>query len=345
MKAINLITKKQKYFLQAQSENKYFCFKIKNIFYKTLLFMLLFFVTCYPSFSDSETILIIKSQELEIYNEIVDGFNNSFRNKKNYLIQILTGDGSEEKLNNIISSIKHTHPALIITIGIEATYKAQREIEDIPIIFSGVYDSSRYFEKMDHITGIELLSNPANEIKYMRLINPKLKKIGFLFTEKYGETIVRKFEKTAKNEKLNVIKSKLNIKEDNDFVSLQILKKQFANIEKDIEALYIPPDPAIINEENTEFIIRRCKELKIPLFVYSENIVKAGALFSLSPDYNAIGSQISILAKKILTQKIPVKSLAIEYPIGYLFVINFSTAKILNLQIEHLKNVSDKIYY
>jgi ABC-type uncharacterized transport system substrate-binding protein len=56
---------------------------------------------------------------------------------------------------------------------------------------------------------------------------------------------------------------------------------------------------------------------KVPIFAFSEGLVKSGALASFSPDYSEIGKESARLAEKILNGASP-KSLPPVYPKGSL---------------------------
>jgi ABC-type uncharacterized transport system substrate-binding protein len=80
---------------------------------------------------------------------------------------------------------------------------------------------------------------------------------------------------------------------------------------------------------------------KKPLVVFSENFVRAGALFSVSPDYEATGQQIVVLAKKMLAKEVvrPTEPYLAKfhYPIGTYSVLNKKTAKKIGLELTQMQ--------
>ena len=122
------------------------------------------------------------------------------------------------------------------------------------------------------------------------------------------------------------------------------IKKSFAKIEKQIDLLYLPPDAAVVNDQTYLYLVKRCEELKIPLYTYSEQFVKHGALASFSPNYHNIGSQMAVLARKILLKGKSPKDINVKSPFGAMFVLNTGTAKKLGLNIQYLEDIVDKTY-
>jgi ABC-type uncharacterized transport system substrate-binding protein len=72
---------------------------------------------------------------------------------------------------------------------------------------------------------------------------------------------------------------------------------------------------------------------KKSFIVYSEQFVKAGALFSTSPNYSTIGSQLAIKSQQILEDRQKPSQVGISPIIGTFLTINKTTMKKLGMNI------------
>ncbi|HPN31750.1 MAG TPA: ABC transporter substrate binding protein [bacterium] len=323
-----------------------------NIRFSRLIVCLLYLALLFPIQNsadeiNSNIIAVVKSQELEIYNEIIKNIELSASIKmKNYELKIFNGNGDNSALEKIFGDLSGLKPAAIVTIGIQASYMANSMIEDIPVIFCGVHQWEKFIVKKKNITGVDMTIDPNSIIKHFKLVIPDLKTVGVIFDPQYNDNLISQLEKAAKKENIKIAKSKVKTK-DLESISLEKIKERFSELKQkeNIQLLYLIPDPSVITKENFNFLKENCILSKVSLFAYNEEFVKDGALFSLAQDYSNAGSQIYLILKKILTNKINPEKIEVVKPVGANFTINFSTAQKLNLNIEFLKSLVNKIYY
>jgi len=299
----------------------------------------------------SAEISIVKTQNIETYNEIVDSFIEASERLKGYDIKIYNGENNGEIIQKIFEKLSERktedRPVLVITIGPTASFIAQKFMQDIPLIFSGVFNWKKYIntDKHKNIAGVDISLSPEQQLKYLKLIKPELKKLGMLYTQEYTSEIVRLFERIEKSEDIFIISKKVKVDNPAEKLRTEELKKIFMKLYESIDIFSLLPDPVIFSQENFQYLSDACKEQKLPLYSFSEEQTKLGALLSLTPNYSNIGSQMALMARKILIQKILPSDLGVSNPIGSLFSMNFTTAATLNLKVEHLKTIVNKIYY
>jgi putative ABC transport system substrate-binding protein len=126
-----------------------------------------------------------------------------------------------------------------------------------------------------------------------------------------------------------------------ELVSVQVasereVKKAWDRVKNQIDALWMVADPVVITRDNFEFLQKQTLRQKIPFMGYSESFVKAGALLSVSPDYETIGSQAASIAVQILEDKQKPWDIQITEPIGTIITLNKSTAKKLRLPLNDM---------
>lgn len=326
---------------------------LKMKLFKTIISSILFLFISNTVLLSNNTIAIIKSQDLSTYNEIIEGFNTSSAVRlKDYKIEIYNGEGNIENIEKIVNNLKNNvKPDLIITIGIQATFVTQQLVDNIPIIFCGVYNWDNFFSKKDNMSGIELSISPDLQILYLKMALQDLKKIAFIYNPDFSQEIINSFKDLEKrlsnseDNRIEVIEKPIRLSRRSQNISLRNLRRIVESLPDDINLLYLPPDPTIITQENFNFLVEYTKTNKIPLVCFNEELVKHGAFASLSPNYENIGSQVASKSERILIRKVPLSDLKILDPIGSEFVINFTTAEILNLEVDLLRMVVNKGFY
>lgn len=317
----------------------------KKIVISLFLYILVLLFLLSNKLVSKEVIAIVKSQDLALYNEIIDSFKMSAYRLEKYNIKIYNGENDAKKIKKIFIDLKKDKPKLIITVGLQVTDQAQQIIDNIPIIFCGVHNWKKFIKKKDNITGIDLFPGAKILLSNFRLILPHLKNIGFMYTPNISNEIIKRFERIKKEENINIYKGKIQTKWVYNEVTVKQIEKIIEKIINKIDILYLPSDPLIINDKTLPYIIETCQYWKIPLFTSWEEFVEWGALASFFPNHSNIGSQLAVIARKILLKNIPPKKIDVSKPVGLIFSINFTTKSKLNLNIDHLEPIIDKSYY
>ena len=99
-----------------------------------------------------------------------------------------------------------------------------------------------------------------------------------------------------------------------------------------IDLLWLIPDSTVVTPESLDFIFLTSLENKLPVVAFSEDLARAGAVMSLSPDPWTVGEQAGRLAQKVIKGKIPV-NIPHSHSEKIKVSINMSTAKKIGLRI------------
>ena len=74
------------------------------------------------------------------------------------------------------------------------------------------------------------------------------------------------------------------------------------------------PDSTVVTPLSIEFILLTSFENNLPIFTFSEDFVKKGAMASFSPDYETIGEEVGHIVLRVLKgespDKIPIRSVS-----------------------------------
>jgi putative ABC transport system substrate-binding protein len=240
-----------------------------------------------------------------------------------------------------IDSVRAAKPDLILTAGTSATEFAQKNFKDIPIVFSSVMYPivSGFVESFNrpggNISGASLSIPPKTQFEYFKMIVPKLKAVGVLYTSN-TESLIPQAKQVAKSLNLELVA----IRVSND----KELPAAFDSLARTVQGIWSVADPNLFSPQSTKFILINALRRGIPLMGFSRNVVESGALFALDFDYKAVGRQAGEIASQIL-RGARADNLSVTTPDIIWFHYNEKTAQHINVIIPNdLVSVAKEVY-
>ena len=229
----------------------------------------------------------------------------------------------------IIGDINAQKPRLILALGDKAATLASEKLTAYPVLIGMVLELDQDLFQAPRVQGVGLQIPPESVLTQLRLVYPNLKRIGVLSGQTRFESLRKSINQSANSMGIQVVEILGKDKQD--------LQRKLDEKIGGLDAVWLLPDPSIVDTQTFHSIVQKTKKAKKAFVVFSENFVKAGALFSVSPDYTATGQQLALLSKKIL-EKGPVKPEKaylgkFHYPIGSYSVLNLNTAKSIGLSL------------
>jgi putative ABC transport system substrate-binding protein len=98
-----------------------------------------------------------------------------------------------------------------------------------------------------------------------------------------------------------------------------------------IDAIHIPPDTMVGNQ--VEKIAEKTKQYKIPIVVFSADMLKTGGFFYYVSNYYYLGKQCAKQADKILAKGTLPRNIPIEEPKEYFYCFNVKLANEFGIKI------------
>ncbi|MFK5968536.1 MAG: ABC transporter substrate binding protein [Candidatus Marithrix sp.] len=283
------------------------------------------------------TYAFIKSRNLQQMNEVIIGFTESFPNARIVTLDI-EGKKDARKVKNFI---KTNNPAIIICLGSLAAGTTINIEKKIPIIFSMVINYKKYPElKQDNVTGISMEIPPISLFTQFKMLLPEINSIGVPFHPEASLEIID--DAVVNSTKMGIKLIKIAVTNPNTILD------KLSDKSDSYAGLWMLADTKLYNRKTQAIyqLISFSKEQKKPLLVFSEAFLKPGAFFSISIDYNSLGSQTALISRQIVQDKIAPKNISVAPPIGTYTVINKEIAELLlaNDLDESIYDEVDKIY-
>jgi len=220
-------------------------------------------------------------------------------------------------------------PDLIITLGTSATVAVSREIKDVPIVFSVVYDPVEAGIAKGWKSSGNNTTGSSSKIPMSRLMESlknftQVKRLPVLYTpgEKNSESALKDLQRTEVNYKIKVIPVRLTKIEDVNQLLPEVLRTA--------DAVYVTGSNLV--DSQVVVIAEMATKAKVITITHLEDLVEKGVLLGVCADAYAMGRLAGEKAVKILKGVDP-SSIPIESAKKSGVILNMKTAQKGQFQI------------
>ncbi len=282
------------------------------------------------------TAVIIKSQDISAYNDVVGGFKSQCQNYNISLGTTYDLKGDIEEGKRVMQDITELRPEpnIILTIGVLATTLARKHIDNIPLLFCAVINHEILDLHGTNIYGISTNVPFDEQFAVLNKLFRAQKTIGIMYDPVKTERVVSELTSFGSKSGYKFITRKVTSRKN--------VKHVLDDISKEIDVLWVVPDDTVISKESIGMFHDAVSKNRLPIFCTSSALVKAGALVSLSPDYYSMGEQAATMAQELLhnpSQDTP----RCRKPGKLILTINAGTAEMLKVDISPFISLPDVV--
>jgi putative ABC transport system substrate-binding protein len=260
-------------------------------------------------------ITVVKSDNIELYNDALQGFKSSCNCSVNVI------DLSREDSNNIAGDILDSSPDAVVAIGTKA-YKTVKSLKTIPLFTMLVYPYKQ--PKEGNIRWVSTDIDPDKYIEAAAESLPHIGRIGIVINPELSGAYSRELLKAGKEKGLQIIVK--------DVASARDVPAALSSLSGKIDLLMMIPDTTVVAEDSVLSMISFSYENKIPLMTFSRKFLEMGALLSLEIDPFDIGKQTGEIANTVLKNS-DVRPASVYYLRKARLVINHKIAAKLGIRI------------
>lgn len=272
-----------------------------------------------------KNILILASKNTPVYQHVIKNIRSNLVTVPNsfHLSIAYTSEGAPTLHLNSYD--------LLITIGTDATKQALTNENRPPIISTFVPKRSFDLLTASHqhdfvsgrLTGLYLDQPLQRQLNLLKLVAPKIKSLGTVFS-KNSKTQIPTLEALTQQKQLTLHASELQQTDNPVEVLTPIINSS--------DAFLALPDRAVFNRGTAKWILLMTFRQRIPLIAFSKSYVEAGALAAIYSTPETVGEETAALIMNWITM--PNKRLPIPaYPQLFDISINQGTAKSLRLKL------------
>lgn len=278
-------------------------------------------------------IAVIKSRDLDPYNQAFSGFSESCTNN----VSQYTLGGSKTSQQHMAEEISEAKPRLVLAIGLVAAELAKEYIKDVPALYIMVSNPKKYGLVGNNIAGITLNIPVDVQFKTYKAIVPRLKSVGVIYNTNNSDDLIREANAAAKKLGLKLVAVSVSSQKE--------VPEALRNMLGKVDALWMVPDQTVVTTDSFKYFLATTLENGVPFLAASDIFVEAGALASLTPDYTDAGRQGCQLAMGFVEGQIALADVAARPPRKINLSLNLKTAEKIGLVIPKLVIESAKQVY
>jgi len=220
-------------------------------------------------------------------------------------------------------------PDLIVVAGSTCIRPVLDEFPNVPVVFTMIpnaLDSLSEDVKTDQnrVSGVTTDISPAAQLAWIAGTCPGVKTVGVLHSPSSLKT-VEALVATAATRGIKLIPVKTD-------------KQDFAKAlrelsEKDCQSVLMLPDAQVYTAANVQGLLLWGLRQKRPVYAFSPNLVKAGALAGQYSEIDVVGRQTADVVRRILKGADP-RSVGLEYPQRISRALNLRTADMIGVSVD-----------
>lgn len=269
-------------------------------------------------------IAIVTDAKLPIYRRVVTGFSVEVRKA----VSEYTLGGKRDKGKEVYERALAQKPSLVLAIGPMAANLAKELLpHDVPVIFCMVPNLEQYPDlKGPNITGVALEQSMRDQLSTLKTVAPKTQTVGVVFNPRHTGKKIAEARRAASSLGLKLVTVEAANPGD--------VGRAVSGLADRIDALWMVPDPTVLNLAAFQALLDFSMQKKIPFFSINYKFVEKGALISMGIDYARIGQQAGRLANRIIKDKTKPGSVAVQNPEGLDIAINLTTARTIGVECD-----------
>jgi len=273
-----------------------------------------------PAAAGAAEVAILKSREAPAWRPALDALRAGLAGHQ-LVEHDLRGDAAEAR--RMAATLKDTG-AILVALGPLAAQACREQASTRPLVYGMVADPvAAGLVGPSNVTGVSLQVPVKNQLAAFRMVNPRGVRIGVLYSSD-TRLLVQEAQRSAAVVRLTLVEREVASARD-------VPEALRALLSQKIDALWLPPDPALLGDETRRFLMSETLRARLPVYGFSAALVGEGALVSDGPDLASVGAQIAELVQRLAAGESPA-TLGQQVPRAEL-VINKRIADQLGVEI------------
>lgn len=261
-------------------------------------------------------IAVINDHDNSAYLQTLAGFESSLAELRNVKVQLISAEKDPQQWQG-------AKPDLVFALGNSAVESSQQIPGKPPVLVTMIH-SSAALENLTGTTAILIKTSAREQLQWHKRLLPEARRVGVLYNPDESESWVNEAKRAATGLNLEIVAIPVASPRDLP-AALKALGRQ-------ADSLLGIPDKVVYSSRTAKAILLFSFRNRIPFIGMSGAWVKAGALYGLEWNYDALGRQCAKVALQLIDGK-SVENL-VSPPGGTLgYRLNLKTAKQMKLSL------------
>lgn len=269
-------------------------------------------------------IAVVVSDDLEAYRAPAEAFVREIGDPP----RVYQLHGRAAEAERVVRELDREDPAVVFCVGAKAAYAVRFGLPDTPLVYAGILDPKRYGIEGTQVTGVTMDVAPVTFLSQFAGFFPEALEVGVIRGPDTPDARLRAMTSAASE-----LGRRLVVREVAS--SREVRGALAALVDDGVDALWVPPDRAVLTTSGYRTLTEEARRLHLPLLVDTENMVEAGGLLTIVPSAEGIGRQAARLARQVLDGASPAV-LPAEDPEELLVVLNTRTLEAAELPFDRL---------
>jgi putative ABC transport system substrate-binding protein len=271
-------------------------------------------------------IVVVTSDDLAVYTEPVAPFLQAME-QAGVRARVIHLHGRAAEAEQAASLLRREDPKVVFAIGAKAAYTVKQRLPSTPLIHASVSDPGRYGIEGSLVTGVRLEAAPSMYLSQFLGLFPDVEKVGVLHAASASSQRLAAIEASGGQVGLDVRARAAD--------SPRAMRRLLPDILGEVDALWLMPDRDVLTPEVFRTVVDEARRRQVPLLVDNDTMVRAGGVFSVVADPDAVGGQAAAMALSILDGKAP-ELIEVADPAGTMVVLNLDALGRSGLSIDPL---------
>lgn len=272
------------------------------------------------------------------YQGVIDGLEaKGYKRGTNLVIAYRNAEQDRELARHIAEDFVRDEVDLIITLGTGSSLAALKATEErrIPIVYSIVAKPRTteiikdYDDSGRNITGVTMKIPVREQFTIVKEVLPQTGRLGILYCTEMPQARAAAREAVAAAPEFGWTPLTASFPRE----KLSQLSDIVGALARQVDALYLPPNPVLSVSENRLTVIRVADEHEIPVIAVEKKQVEEGALMAVHCDFYEIGRQAANLAAQVLAG-VDIRTIPSQMPTITRFSLNLKKAQELDIPVK-----------
>jgi ABC-type uncharacterized transport system substrate-binding protein len=227
---------------------------------------------------------LLKGRDLDSYNRTVSGFRQAA--PRGWIEYDLRADDASVEFT--VQALRRQAPTLVVAVGPRAAMVARQALPRVPLLCLLVDHPEQLAGGARGLAWLPSQPGGAEVAKLVKALVPRAHVMGAVFSSPSDEECVATFENAAYELGLEIRVERA--------ATESAVADAFRRASQGSDVVWFGADPVTASPASFEMARRLCAERKVPLVAFSAGLVRAGALASVSLDFEAVGRQAGRMA-------------------------------------------------